>query len=128
MRIKIDDDTSGAYDLKWRGLASVCLMGNLVEPLRKNGGLPGSSRKICYRIEIVRWKAGQRRDSSIIRVMMEPIGTDVFFVAPEINTSKAMYRIIAIDAGGAVFNRDSEHPVTVYEAESDIAVHLQPTN
>ena len=56
------------------------------------------------------------------RVMMEPNGTSIFFLAPQGKTLEGDYRSIAIDNGGAVFNFDSEHPVTVYEADSDIAV------
>jgi len=120
MRIKIDDDKSGAYDLKWRGVSLSLFDGrSWSNPFEKTVAFRAPAGKfVIGRNRAL--EAGATGRHIRYRVMMEPIGTDVFFVAPEINSLEGAYRIIAIDAGGALFNRDAEHPVTVYEAESEI--------
>ncbi|HEY6373782.1 MAG TPA: transglutaminase domain-containing protein, partial [Candidatus Sulfotelmatobacter sp.] len=55
------------------------------------------------------------------RVLMEPIGTNVFFLAPWARSVSGNYRSLAADAGGAVYNFDSQRSISRYEADSDIA-------
>jgi hypothetical protein len=55
------------------------------------------------------------------RVMMEPIGTNVFFLVTRPLTLTGPYRQIATDAGGAVFNADHDRAITSYEGTSDLA-------
>jgi transglutaminase-like putative cysteine protease len=52
---------------------------------------------------------------------MEPIGTNVFFLAPWPHSVRGEYGMLAADAGGAVYDFDSQHAVSRYEATSDIA-------
>jgi transglutaminase-like putative cysteine protease len=52
---------------------------------------------------------------------MEPLGTDVFFLAPAARTLEGNYRVVAMDSGDAVFDLDLEHPVSRYEASSVIS-------
>jgi transglutaminase-like putative cysteine protease len=52
---------------------------------------------------------------------MEPIGTNVFFLAPWARRLTGPYGALQIDAGGALTNLDSQHPVSIYEADSDIS-------
>ena len=40
---------------------------------------------------------------------MEPIGTNVFFLAPWARSVSGDYRVLAADSGGAVYNFDSQH-------------------
>ena len=54
------------------------------------------------------------------RVMMEPIGTNVFFLVPRPLILAGPYRQIATDAGGAVFNADHDRAITSYEGTSDL--------
>ena len=51
---------------------------------------------------------------------MEPIGTNVFFLAPWARSVSGNYRMLAGDDGGAVYNFDSQHAISRYEADSDI--------
>ena len=52
---------------------------------------------------------------------MEPIGTNVFFLAPWARRVKGAYRTLQIDTGGAVSDAESQLSVSLYEADSDIS-------
>jgi transglutaminase-like putative cysteine protease len=54
------------------------------------------------------------------RVLLEPLGSNVFFVAQHPLWLQGGYRMITSDAGGALYSIDREHPVGMYEAGSDI--------
>jgi transglutaminase-like putative cysteine protease len=56
------------------------------------------------------------------RVLMEPIGTNVFFLAPWARSVTGDYRLVAADSSGVIYDFDSQHPIGRYEADSDIAV------
>src|ERR1700723_2756445 len=56
------------------------------------------------------------------RVLMEPIGTNVFFLAPWAQSVKGDFRNLAVDPGSAVYDLDVQHPISRYEAESDLSV------
>jgi len=121
MHIQIDGDTRGTFDLKWRGVALSRFDGkvwsNPVEqypilrqpdgrfPLWSNatGSGPKTARSIHY------------------RVLMEPIGTNVFFVAPKPRFLTGAYRVLGTDRGGAVYNLDASHAVSLYDVDSDLA-------
>jgi len=121
MHIQIDGDTRGTFDLKWRGVALSRFDGkvwsNPVEqypilrqpdgrfPLWSNatGSGPKTARSIHY------------------RVLMEPIGTNVFFVAPKPRFLTGAYRVLGTDRGGAVYNLDASHALSLYDVDSDLA-------
>jgi transglutaminase-like putative cysteine protease len=120
MHIPIDGDDRGSFDRKWRGVALSHfdgrswsnnrderplfprLDGLFVLPPRA-GGHSSSPRPIHY------------------RVVMEPVGMNVFFLAATPESLEGNYGHVAIDDGGGVFNLDPEHPVNRYQATSDIA-------
>ncbi len=123
MHIQVEGDRHGMFDLKWRGVTLnlfngrswsnpheqhfVRRLGNrfvLAQP-DTNHELPGPVRIIRY------------------RVLMEPVASSVFFLAPTPLTLEGDYRVISMDDGGAVFDPDLEHPVNTYEASSNIAEH-----
>jgi transglutaminase-like putative cysteine protease len=120
MHIQIDADTRGTFDLKWRGVALSHFDGkvwsNPVEqypilrhpdgrfPLWSNP--PGSGLKAARSIHY--------------RVLMEPIGTNVFFVAPKPRFLTGAYRVLGTDRGGAVYNLDASHAVSLYDVDSDL--------
>lgn len=54
------------------------------------------------------------------RVLMEPIGTNVFFFVPYAVWMEGDYRNVSLDAAGAVFNSDRERPVGIYVGVSDL--------
>jgi transglutaminase-like putative cysteine protease len=54
------------------------------------------------------------------RVLMEPLGTNVFFLAEQPLNLTGNYRVVATDLGGAVYNLDVDHPINRYDAESEL--------
>jgi protein-glutamine gamma-glutamyltransferase len=66
-------------------------------------------------------KASWPAQSIHYRVLMEPLVSNVFFLAPTAKLLQGNYRLLSMDNGDAVFDLDPEHPVGRYEATSDIA-------
>jgi transglutaminase-like putative cysteine protease len=52
------------------------------------------------------------------RVLLEPLSSNVFFLAERPATVAGSYSLVGFDAGGGVFDLDREHPIAVYEGES----------
>ena len=125
MHLQIDGDTDGHHDLKWRGVALGLFdgtrwsnpPGQRALHLSSEGGydlsrsdasavaLPSSSHPARY----IRY-----------RVLMEPIGTNVFFVAYKPMLLYGPYREIATDDAGTIYNSDQQRMVSAYRAISDI--------
>lgn len=123
MHIQIDGDTAGAYDLKWRGVSLVVFDGKTwynPHPQHVTSTL-GVSRFVLGR------PGAELRKSRIVeaqrihyQVLMEPLASNVFFLAPTAIALEGNYRLLSMDDGGAVFDLDSEHPITRYTATSEI--------
>jgi protein-glutamine gamma-glutamyltransferase len=119
MHIQIDGDEQGSYDLKWRGIA-----------LGKFDGRVWSNNRAQHQIFremdgrfVFPEPAGIRKTARhpiFYRVLMEPVGMNVFFLAGRAESLEVNYGHLAIDDGGAVFDLDPEHPVNHYRASSDI--------
>ena len=125
-------DKSGQYELHWRGVALANFDGkdwsNLHQrydlqrepdgefavPHFNPGGFPAYGSRA---------QTASATPSRLIRyhVLLEPIGTNVFFLAPWGRLIAGPYRALSFDAGGAIYDVDNQHPVSEYEAESDIA-------
>jgi protein-glutamine gamma-glutamyltransferase len=119
MHIQIDGDEHGRFDLKWRGGTFSYFDGrNWLNP-EKN---PLIIRSENGRFQL-RGQAGdlsQTAKSIHYRVLMEPVGTNVFFLAPLAQVLEGRYRAISFGHTGGVSNLDAEHPVARYEATSNI--------
>ncbi|HST13074.1 MAG TPA: DUF3488 and transglutaminase-like domain-containing protein [Terriglobales bacterium] len=120
MHVQIEGDTRGAFDLKWRGVALSRFDGRVWSnpteqypilrqadgryPLWRNLASTGpkGSRPIHY------------------RVLMEPIGTNIFFVASKPRFLTGEYRVLGTDRGGAIYNLDASHTVSLYDVDSDL--------
>ena len=127
MHIQIEGDTNGSHVLYWRGVSLANFDGHTWSNPRDqfmlsrqpdtsfappvNGNAPRS-----YDIAHV-----EKQKIIRYRVLMEPIGTNVFFLAPWARSVKGDYRLLAGDSGGAVYDFDSQHAISKYEATSDIA-------
>jgi transglutaminase-like putative cysteine protease len=132
MHIQIDDDPHGRYALHWRGVALTHFDGRDWSNSREqyllqrqaDGGFPvplfsqGVAQAALARTEAApgRWKRLLH-----YRVLMEPIGTNVFFLAPWARRMSGAYRAVKIDADGALYDLDGERTVSLYEADSDIS-------
>jgi transglutaminase-like putative cysteine protease len=136
MHIQIDGDEQGLYTQQhWRGVSLAYFDGKswtnflpqhtlrgegdgnfVVPPLAQGGAAPAYAEQ-TYSL------AKSRGLSSLIhyRVLMEPVGTNVFFLAPWARTINGAYRTLAVDAGGAAYDIDSQRAIARYEAESDVS-------
>jgi hypothetical protein len=125
MHIQIDGDRHGAYDLKWRGVTLNLFDGKTwfnphaqhVAPnlggggfLLSRAGAQGGRFQPAAAVQFIHYQ-----------VLMEPLLSNVFFLAPTPNLLQGNYRLVTMDNGDAVFNLDPEHPINRYEATSDIA-------
>ncbi len=128
MHVQIDGDTVGRYDLHWRGVALGDFDGHFWSKPRE--------QFVLQRWPDNSFAVPQLQDASLssqlkpaaghhqiihYRVLMEPIGTNVFFLAPWARSVSGGYRLVSADSGGAVYNFDAQRAVSRYEADSDIA-------
>jgi transglutaminase-like putative cysteine protease len=132
MHIQIDGDPQGRYDLYWRGIALGVFDGSSWSSPREQYGLgrrtDGSFAVPAFGTGSTTANAAQSsllvpKPSRMIhyRVLMEPIGTNVFFLAPWARSVSGPYRMLSADSGAAVYNLDNQHPITRYEADSDLS-------
>ena len=127
MHIQIEGDKSGLYDLHWRGVSLADFDGHswsnqndasaLLRRPDTSFALPSDGRAPrSYATASL-----QREKLIHYKVLMEPIGTNVFFLAPWAFSLRGDYRQIRGDSGGAVYDYDFQHAISRYEATSDIA-------
>jgi len=132
MHIQINGDKRGKYPLHWRGVALAHFDGkNWTNPHQKFelGREADGAFSVPVLIQGVPPVYGAGRQAAPgttphlihYRVLLEPIGTNVFFLAPWGRRVIGAYRALQVDAGGAVYDLDNQRSVTVYEADSDIA-------
>ncbi len=132
MHIQIDGDRQGQYALHWRGVALATFDGkNWSNPPAQyvlQRGADGSFAVPLFsqgvaRTALAQIQANRGRLNHFIhyRVLMEPIGINVFFLAPWARRVTGAYRALQIDAGGAISDLDSQRVVSIYEADSDIS-------
>jgi len=122
MHIEIQNDLQGAYDLKWRGVALNNFDGRVwSNSFAETQVRPGGDGS--YRLAPVvdpRAVSVVASRSIRYRVLMEPLGTNVFFLAEWPRSLTGTFRQVSTDAGGAVYDLDAEHPINRYEAESQL--------
>jgi transglutaminase-like putative cysteine protease len=130
MHIEIAGDTTGAHDLKWRGVALSLFDGQQwfnplprkFAPLELPGCFNVASRE-QPRDEVVCTPSLPHSDRLLrYRVLMEPIGTNVFFLAPAALSLSGKYREVSVDAAGAVYNSDANRAIGTYEATADLSL------
>jgi transglutaminase-like putative cysteine protease len=132
MHIQIDGDRQGLHALHWRGVALANFDGrnwsnspeHVVLPREADGefAIPLYLQGVA-KASLARTQSAPGTRSHLIhyRVLMEPIGTNIFFLAPWARRVSGAYRTLEIDAGGAVSDLDSQRSVSLYEADSDIS-------
>jgi protein-glutamine gamma-glutamyltransferase len=128
MHIQIDGDKRGRHALHWRGVALANFDGrNWSNPAVQYGLQPeyGSLFPVPWLAQGVgpahAAYAAPAGETIHYRVLLEPIGTNVFFLAPWARRIRGSYRAMAVDSGGAIYDADGRHPITSYEADSDIS-------
>jgi protein-glutamine gamma-glutamyltransferase len=125
MHIQIVGDRQGAYDLKWRGVTLSMFDGRIwSNPLETRPAPRQGPSLFVLTHSRSPWSSLREEPetggSNAIRyhVLMEPIGTNVFFLAPEAQILAGGYNFVTVDRAGAVYNLDAGHPIGRYEAES----------
>jgi len=131
MHIQIDGDKHGQYELHWRGVALANFDGkNWSNPhqryeLRRDPdgafAVPLFSQGVAPSYGRPQTVSGTTARLIHYRVLLEPVATNVFFLAPWGRRIAGAYRALAVDAGGAIYDVDNQRPVSAYEADSDIA-------
>lgn len=127
MHIQIEGDQTGLYDLHWRGVSLAYFDGHSWSHRIDASELPrrpdtSFALPIDGRAPRSYATASLEREKLIhYKVLMEPIGTNVFFLAPWAFSLRGDYRQIRGDSGGAVYDYDFQHAISRYEATSDIA-------
>jgi protein-glutamine gamma-glutamyltransferase len=127
MHIQIDGDKRGKHALHWRGVALENFDGhNWSNPAVQYGLQPdfGGTFSVPWLAHGIGSAspayAASTEEIIHYRVLLEPIGTNVFFLAPWGRRIRGAYRAMAVDSGGAIYNADARHPISSYEAESDL--------
>jgi protein-glutamine gamma-glutamyltransferase len=116
MHVAVDGDTTGAYQFKLRGVTLDQFDGRNWSSTRETNTTLTRGTDASFNL--------QRPENHLkghllhYRVAMEPLLSDVFFLLATPRTLRGNYRSVAEDGEGDVFNRDSEHPVSRYEADS----------
>ena len=123
MHIQIDGDTHGVFALKWRGITLNVFDGTTwsnsheQRPLTRSSGglfvLPQTNNEG----ETPHFFRGR---TIHYHVLMEPVVSNVFFLAPTALNLEGNYRFIAVDGAGMVSDPDPEHPVRSYAATSNV--------
>ena len=117
MHIQIDHDLEGAYDLKWRGVALTAFDGKVWSNPFGQHEVPRAPDG-TYFLTPMRTAPASTGRRIHYRVLMEPIGTNVFFLADKAESIAGNFGRLSTDAGGAVYNLDVDHPINRYEADS----------
>jgi len=125
MHIQVDGDLAGVFDLKWRGVTLNLFDGTTWSNPHEQHFVPPATGGLFLLSprNANRQAPESRRPGHTIhyRVLMEPISSNVFFLAPTPLALEGNYRAVTMDGGGAVFDSDPEHLITSYQATSNIA-------
>jgi len=120
MHIQIDGDTRGAHDLKWRGVALRAFDGvRWSNPQQQATALANQGGSFDLSATRAATLAAIPPRLLRYRVLMEPLGANVFFLTPRPRSLTGSYRMITVDEGGAVYNGDHAHSIGAYQAVSD---------
>lgn len=127
MHVQIDGDAGGYSDLKWRGMALANFDGRTwTNPASQTlEPLIGASRFDLFTVEQLAGNLTGRADqlhraSKRLRyhVSVEPIGTNLVFLAPVPVALYGKMREIAVDDSGSVYNIDHSRLLEGYDAIS----------
>jgi hypothetical protein len=116
MHLQIEGDSFGAFSPKLRGVALNAFDGHSWRndsPKRIIARGPGGHFDLGF--------AGRAQGPHVhYRITMEPMLSEVFFLLASPEGIEGNYRMVAEDIDGDVFDNDAEHPVTTYEADSEL--------
>jgi hypothetical protein len=125
MHIQVHGDRRGDHSLLWRGIGLGIFdgrrwanpPGRIVVPVSADGHFHIARTLLARRIA-AQYPPEVKPIS--YRVLMEPVGTNVLFMAPFVDTVHGPYRILGLDSTGSVTTAD-DRPTSTYQAVSNIA-------
>jgi len=122
MHVRIDGNTTGAAELKLRGVTLNSFDGRSWANTREKFALkPSSDGRFDLRPENA--EPTQLRGRRVhYQITMEPFVNDVFFLLANPQSLQGNYHHVLRDSAADVYDLDPEHPVTRYEAESRLRV------
>lgn len=122
MHIQIDGDTRGVYGLKWRGITLNVFDGTTWSNSHEQRPLTRSNNGF-FVLQRASGETELPRAGRVIHyhVLMEPLVSNVFFLAPTALNLDGNYRFIVVDGAGMVSDPDADHPVRSYTATSNIS-------
>ena len=115
MHVQIESGTT-PEEFKWRGVALSSFDGELWSNPHANAI---ARRLASGRFQVTSDPPTNSRSLLRYRILLEPLSSNVFFLAERPVTVSGNFSLVGFDAGGAVFDLDREHPIATYEAESD---------
>jgi transglutaminase-like putative cysteine protease len=127
MHIQLDGDFRAAANLKWRGMTLSTFDGRGWSNEGRHfpaSRLPDGSFDLASSVDVPEnssWLNNRQMIAVHYRVLLEPTGTNVFFLAPLAERLQGNYRFLQMDRAGDAFNADLERPIGLYEAWSDIS-------
>ncbi|MGH9566216.1 MAG: transglutaminaseTgpA domain-containing protein, partial [Candidatus Angelobacter sp.] len=127
MHVQFDGDYRGAANLKWRGVTLSTFDGRSWSNGRRRfpaSRLPDGSFDLAPPVDSTatsNWMENRQMIAVHYRVLLEPTGTNVFFLAPIGERLRGNYHFIEMDSSGDAFNGDFQRPIGIYEAWSDIS-------
>lgn len=127
MHIQLDGDYRAAANLKWRGMTLSTFDGRSWSNVRRHfpaSRLPDGSFDLSSSPDVPAnssWLDTRQMIAVHYRVLLEPTGTNVFFLAPSAERLRGNYRFLEMDRAGDAFDADLERPIGIYEAWSDIS-------
>lgn len=127
MHIRIDGDEHGNYSLLWRGVGLSEFDGRTwSNPYRRLATPVRRAADGNFQLRALTGASMQVPHSRAIHyhVLMEPLGSNVFFLTMQPRLLAGNYRMVTQDAAGAVYNVDGTHPVSQYEADSELPLNL----
>ncbi len=117
MHVQVTGDSAGAFALKLRGVALSTFDGQ--------NWSNAHDKVVLKRGSDGRFNLASHTQSRIpkqvdlhYRVTLEPFLSEVFFLVATPQSLEGNYRTVSEDSAGDVFDLDSEHPVSRYEADS----------
>jgi transglutaminase-like putative cysteine protease len=122
MHIQIEGDHGGGFDLDWRGVTLNLFDGRTWTNSQEKRVLAAGPEGLFALSNPAGGKPWAEESLKTIhyRVLMEPIGVNVFFLAAVPQILRGNYSLIAIDSSLSLFDLDLEHPVSGYQATSRI--------
>jgi protein-glutamine gamma-glutamyltransferase len=120
MHLEINGDNWGGFAPKLRGVALNIFDGHTWSNLSSRRMLARTSDG-HFAVDLGQGPRLAALGRSIhYRVTMEPFATEVFFLLATPVSLEGNYHSVAEDVDGDVFDMDAEHPVTRYEADSQV--------